>query len=148
MSSRNPGRGGNAASLGHRPSLEVRIAQRIAADGSVIISPRMARWLEKQAGITADRRIRLRDNDPGAYVELAALHLSACCSGTGTNHTPAQGVSADSNMWTSTSEAAKALGVTDRCVRNWCRTGRLHAIMSGGRWLVNPTTLALKNITS
>ena len=65
------------ATAPHGPSLEVRIAQHITADGSAIIPPRIARWLEQNSGITADRRIRLRDNDPDAYVALAALHLSA-----------------------------------------------------------------------
>lgn len=123
--------------------LEVRIAQRITSDGSVIIPPRMARWLEKQAGITADRRIRLRDNDPEAYVVLAALHLAALSSGNGTNHAAAQGVSASSNVWMSTGEAATALGVTDRCVRKRCKAGQLPAVRSGSRWLINRATLAL-----
>jgi len=125
------------------PTLEMRIAQRITSDGSVIVSPRIARWLEQQADMTADRRIRLRDTDPEAYVVLAALHLAACRSDCGTNHAAAQGVSADSNMWVSTSEAAEALGVTDRCVRKRCKTGQLPAVRTGGRWLINRTTLAL-----
>jgi excisionase family DNA binding protein len=127
------------------PSLEARITARITSDGSAIISPRMARWLEQQADMTADRRIRLRDNDPDAYVVLAALHLAALRSDCGTNHAEAQSISAELNTWMSTSEAAEALGVTDRCVRKWCRTGRLHAVLSGSRWLINRKTLALKD---
>ena len=126
------------------PSLEVRIAQRITSDGSAIIPPRVAHWLEQNSGITADRRIRLRDTDPDAYVALAALHLAALRSDNGTNDAAAQRISADSNMWMSTSEAAEALNVTDRCVRKWCTTGRLGAEMSGGRWLIDRNTLAVK----
>ena len=126
-------------------SLEDRIAQHITDDGSVIISPRMARWLEKQSGMTADRRIRLRHSDPDAYVALAALHLAAIGSAYGTNQSAAQPHTAESNTWMSTGEAADALGVTTRCIRKRCETGTLPAIRSGGRWLINRTTLALKH---
>ena len=51
-----------------------RIQRRITADGSVIVPPRIAAWLERHAGVTGDRRIRLRGNDPDAYEVLAALH--------------------------------------------------------------------------
>lgn len=128
------------------PSLEARIAQRITSDGSVIIPPRIARWLEQNSGMTADRRIRLRATDPDAYVALAALHLAALRSDCGTNDGEAQHVSAELNMWMSTSEAAHALNVTDRCIRKWCRAGRLHAVLSGSRWLIDRNALALKDI--
>jgi len=127
-------------------SLESLIAARIANDGSVIIPPRIAHWLEVNSGMTADRRIRLRDTDPDAYVAFAALHLAALRSDSGTNDAAPHSVTADSNMWMSTGEAAKALDVTDRCVRNWCKTGRLRAVLSGSRWLINRNTLALRNI--
>ncbi len=125
------------------PSLEVRIARRITSDGSVIISPRIARWLEQQAGITADRRIRLRETDLEAYVTLAALHLAALSSDCGTNDAVAQTHRTELGMWMSTREAAKALGVTDRCIRKWCTTGQLHAELVGARWLINPISIAL-----
>lgn len=131
-----------------RPSLEVRIAQHLAPDGSAIIPPRVARWLENTCKLTADRRILLRDTDPDAYIALTALHLAALHSDNGTNHARAQHDSEQSNTWggwMSTSQAAEALGVTDRCIRNWCNTGRLHARLVGGRWLVNPTSIALRN---
>jgi excisionase family DNA binding protein len=128
------------------PSLEVRIAERLTPDGSVIIPPRIARWLEQQADMTADRRIRLRDTDPDAYVVFAALHLAALSSDSGTNDKAAQGISAELDMWMSTSEAAKALNVTDRCVRKWCQTGQLRAVLSGSRWLINRNTLNLRDI--
>lgn len=108
--------------------------------------PRMARWLEKRANMTADRRIRLRDNDPEAYVVLTALHLAALRSDCGTKDEVSQGLRADSQVWLSTGEAAEALGVTDRCVRKRCETGRLNAVRLGGRWLVDRNTLALKDI--
>lgn len=127
------------------PSLEVRIAQQRTSDGSAIIAPRIAHWLEKQCRITPDRRINLRTTDPDAYVVLTALHLAALCSDSGTNHAAVQPNQRESNVWMSTSEAAKALGVTDRCVRKWCLSGRLDATMSGSRWLINRNSItALK----
>ncbi|WP_163720920.1 helix-turn-helix domain-containing protein [Mycolicibacterium psychrotolerans] len=96
--------------------------------------------------MTADRRIRLRDNDPEAYVVLTALHLAALRSDCGTKDEVSQGLRADSQVWLSTGEAAEALGVTDRCVRKRCETGRLNAVRLGGRWLVDRNTLALKDI--
>jgi hypothetical protein len=129
------------------PSLEVRIAQRLTADGSVIIPPRIARWLEQNAGMTADRRIRLRDNDPEAYVVLAALHLSAIGSGNGTKDAEPQANSAQLQHWMSSQQAANALHVTDRCIRNWCTAGRLHAQWIGSRWLIDPTSIALERTT-
>lgn len=131
---------------GHAGSpLETRIAQHITGDGSVIIPPRIARWLEQNSGMTADRRIRLRDTDPEAYVALAALHLSALGSDSGTKDAAPQSVSASLNMWMSTKQAAKALGVTDRCIRKWCTTGRLHAELVGAHWLVNPNSIGLQH---
>jgi excisionase family DNA binding protein len=127
-------------------TLDARIRQRITSDGSVVIPPRIARWLDKQSGMTADRRILLRDTDPDAYVVLAALHIVALRSDIGTNDEEAQHVSADLNMWMTTGEAAKALHVTDRCIRKWCKTGRLHAVLSGSRWLINRNTLNLRDI--
>ena len=130
------------------PALEVRIAQRITADGSVIIPPRVARWLENQAGMTADRRSRLRDSDPEAYVALAALHLSALCSESGTNHAVPPAIRADLTSWMTTSEAAQTLNVTDRCIRTWCKSGRLYAVRSGSRWLIDRNTVALQRRTA
>lgn len=128
-----------------RPSMEWRIAQHITSDGAVIIPPRIAHWLDKQSGMTADRRINLRRSDPEAYIALAALHLAAERSESGTELTAEQDKTQQSDTWMSTSEAAKALGVTDRCVRKRCATGQLDAVMSGGRWLVNRHTAFMKN---
>lgn len=122
---------------GTGPSLETRIAQRITSDGSVVVPQRVARWLDKKSGMTADRRIRMRAVDPEAYEVLAALHEVALRSDTGTNEAEAQCVTADLNMWMSTSEAAKVLNVTDRCIRKRCTTGQLNATMTGGRWLID-----------
>ncbi|WP_052066184.1 helix-turn-helix domain-containing protein [Rhodococcoides fascians] len=128
-------------------SLEVRISRRLTADGSVIIPPRIARWLEHNAGMTADRRIRLRDNDPEAYVALTALHLSALSSESGTKDALPQRHRKESVQWLSTSQAADTLHVTDRCIRKWCTTGRLHAQHIGGRWLIDPTSITHENTT-
>lgn len=122
-------------------SLEVRISRRLTSDGSVIIPPRIARWLELNAGMTADRRIRLRDNDPEAYVVLAALHLSALSSEFGTEDAAQQPNQPQLVQWVSSRQAADTLNVTDRCIRKWCNTGRLHAQQIGSRWLIDPTSM-------
>lgn len=127
-------------------TLEARIAQHIASDGSVIIPPRMARWLDKQSGMTADRRILLRDTDPDFYVVLAALRIVALRSDIGTDDAETQPNRPNLNMWMTTSEAADALNVTDRCIRKWCKTGRLRAVLSGSRWLINRSTLNIRDI--
>jgi len=126
------------------PSLEVRVAQHITTDGSAIISPRIARWLEHTCKLTADRRIKLRATDPEAYVVLAALHLAALGSDSGTNFAAGQRDTAQS--WLSTAAAAQALNVIDRCIRKWCQNGRLHAERVGARWLINPNSIALNDI--
>ncbi len=125
------------------PSLETRIAQRITADGSAIVPPRIARWIETTCRLTADRRMMLRTTDPDAYVALTALHLAALRSENGTEHVAAQ---QNTTRWISTTEAAQTLGVTDRCIRKWCTTSRLHAQRIGGRWLINPHSLAHHHI--
>lgn len=131
---------------GRGPSLEVRIAQHITNDGSVIIPPRIAQWLEQHCGMTADRRIKLRVTDVDAYVVFAALHLSALCrSDRGTESVAGQQNTTSLDIWISTTEAAQALHVTDRCIRKWCTTGRLHAVRAGNRWLVNTNSIALHN---
>ena len=120
------------------PSLEDRIAERITGDGSAIIPPRIARWLERKSGMTDDRRRGLRTTDPEAYVALTALHSAALHSDSGTENTAAQSNTTQSEMWITTTAAAQALNVTDRCVRKWCAAGRLHARRVGGRWLIHP----------
>ncbi|CAJ1504264.1 helix-turn-helix domain-containing protein [[Mycobacterium] kokjensenii] len=127
-----------------------RIAQHITPNGSVIVPPRIARWLETQAGMTADRRIALRMTDPEAYEVLAALHLVALStrSATGTEPATPQHDSQESNQWVTTTEAATKLGVTDRAIRKWCATGRLPATNCGGRWLINTTHLNTHKLTA
>ncbi|GFG71843.1 helix-turn-helix domain-containing protein [Mycolicibacter senuensis] len=115
-----------------------RIARRVGPDGSVSVPPRIAHWLESQAGLTADRRINLRTTDPVAYEILAALHLAALQhrSGIGTKIAAAQDDSQESELWT-TSQAAAQLSVTDRCIRKWIANGRVPATRHGGRWLIH-----------
>ncbi|MDQ1201086.1 helix-turn-helix domain-containing protein [Rhodococcus sp. SORGH_AS_0303] len=126
---------------GAEPSMEVRIAQCLTSDGSVIVPPRIARWLDGQSGMTADRRIRLRTTDREAYVVLTALYLAAIGSANGTKDDASQRYRQDYNQWVSTKEAAAMLDVTDRCIRKWCATGRIHAEQVGARWLVDPNSI-------
>ncbi|MHA3021271.1 helix-turn-helix domain-containing protein [Mycobacterium sp. BMJ-28] len=122
-------------------SLEARI--RIGGDAlASIVPPRIAALLERAAGMTADRRARLRHTDPEAYVALSALHLAALRSDSGTKAAVPQQNSADLTTWKSSAEAAETLGVTDRCIRKWCSTGQLRAVISGHRWLIDPNSTA------
>jgi excisionase family DNA binding protein len=123
------------------------IERRITEDGSAIVPPRIAAWLERRAGVTADLRIRLRGVDREAYAALAALHLSAMydsSSDCGTKVGAAQETTAQSETWLTTSEAAQQADVTDRCVRKWIAEGRLPATRRGGRWLIHRKALHAK----
>jgi excisionase family DNA binding protein len=124
-----------------------RIHRRITEDGSVIVPPRIAAWLERRARVTADLRIRLRGVDPDAYAVLAALHLAALydsSSDCGTKVGAGQPTTTESETWLTTSEAAKQADVTDRCVRKWIAEGRLPATRQGGRWLIHRKALHAK----
>lgn len=126
-----------------------RIARHVQPDGSVTVPPRIAYWLESQAGLTADRRINLRTSDPVAYEILAALHLAALHhrSGSGTETAVAHQNPPESNTWITTTQAAAQLGVTDRAIRKWCTAGRIPAIRCGGRWLIHPRHLNITQAT-
>ena len=115
-----------------------RIGRHLTEDGSIIVPPRIAYWLEKQARVTSDRRIRLRDTDPLAYEVLAALHTAALQhgSGIGTKRVAGPMSSAESHVGLTTAEAATEMGVTDRAIRKQIATGRLPARRHGGRWLI------------
>jgi|GEM_PF-2874178 excisionase family DNA binding protein len=121
-------------------SWEQRIADRMTPDGSVVVPPRVAAYLEAKAGVTADRRILLRGHDDEAYEVLMALHFAADAhrSGNGTEHVVGQ---RKQPKLMTTTEAAKAIGVTDRCIRKRIATGRLPAERHGGSWLINPAQL-------
>jgi len=120
------------------PDWSQRIGRHVRPDGSVSVPPRIAYWLESQAGLTADRRINLRTTDPAAYEILSALHLAALHhrSGSGTESTGAHPDPQESDLWTTTHAAAQ-LGVSDRCVRKWCAQGRMPATRHGSRWLIH-----------
>lgn len=125
------------------PESAPQASNHVTANGAVIVPPRIAHWLETKAGITADWRERLRDTDLEAHQVMAALHWAATQhrSDIGTKRAAGQSERAESVVWLSTSEAACELRVTDRCIRNWCRTKRLLATMSGARWLINRNDL-------
>jgi excisionase family DNA binding protein len=124
----------------------------VTADGSVIVPPRIAHWLETKAGITADWRDRLRDTDPEAHAVMVEFHAAALRHGRrsdcGTNSVVGQRQGPPLKTWIGTAEAARALNVTDRCVRKWCRSGRLPATVSGGRWLINRNDLTAYKLTA
>jgi excisionase family DNA binding protein len=123
----------------NRNDWAARINRHMTADGSVIVPPRIAEWLEQKAGMPADRRIGLRATDPLAYEVLAALHLAALSrrSGIGTKGAVAPAEPQQSDVWMTTIEAAADVGVTDRAIRKWIATDRLPAKRHGGRWLIN-----------
>ncbi|WP_082956779.1 helix-turn-helix domain-containing protein [Mycolicibacter sinensis] len=127
-----------------------RIGRHIGPDGSVMVPPRIAQWLEAKAGLTADRRINLRTTDPAAYEILSALHLAALShrSGNGTKPTAAQADSQKSSSWITTVAAAAQLGVTDRCIRKWIAQGRIPATRHGGRWLIRAHQITATQIAT
>jgi excisionase family DNA binding protein len=132
------------------PESAPRASHHVTADGAVIVPPRIAHWLENKAGITADWRDHLRDTDLEAHQVMAALHWAATQhrSGIGTNLPVAQRKRAELEVWLSTTEAAREMNVTDRCIRKWIHTGRLPATMSGARWLISRNDLLILNLTA
>ena len=125
-------------------------ARPTTEDGSVIVPPRIAHWLETRAGVTDDWRDRLRDTDLEAHQVMAALHWAAPLhrSGSGTKTVVRQGEWTQLNMWLSTNQAAHEMNVTDRCIRKGIHTGRLPATMSGARWLINRSDLHIPRLTA
>lgn len=127
-----------------------RIGRHITTDGSVLVPPRIAAFLEHRAGLTGERRILLRDTDPAAYEVLAALHLAALAhrSGDGTKDAEPQPNQPHWTQWLTTSQAAQQVGVTDRCIRKWIRHNKLPATRHGDRWLINPHHLNIPKLTA
>jgi excisionase family DNA binding protein len=118
----------------------------MTGDGSVIVPPRIAEWLEQKAGMTADRRIAIRYADPLAWEVLAALHVASIKhrSGIGTKAAAGPAEPQQSDGWMTTAEAATEMGVTDRAIRKWIETKRLPAKRHGGRWLINRNDIRIR----
>jgi excisionase family DNA binding protein len=121
--------------------MRARILAHVGPDGSVLIPPRVAKWLKKRLGPTLDRRILMRDTDPDASAALTALYQvglgwrpSDTVSDSGTKVAAVHHESVD---WCTTTEAARIAGVTDRTVRYWIKRQRLPATKHGGRYLVS-----------
>jgi excisionase family DNA binding protein len=127
-----------------------RIGRHLTADGSVIVPPRIAHWLEKHADVTDDRRIAIRGSDPLAYEVLAALHIAALIHGSanGTKPVVLQSCTQESDMWMTTAEAAAETGVTDRAIRKQIAADRLPATRHGGRWLINRNDLRIQALAA
>lgn len=116
---------------------EPRISSHVTANGSAIVPPRIAHWLETKAKVTADMRGRLRDTDWEAHEALMALHVAALRhsrSDTGTKPVVGHSDRPESEAWLSTTEAAHEMKVTDRCIRKWISIRRLPATKYGCRW--------------
>jgi excisionase family DNA binding protein len=115
-----------------------RIGRHIVPNG-VVVPPRIAAFLEKEADVTGNRRMAMRDSDPLAYEVLAALHLAALHhrSGSGTKLVEPHRRTQELDAWVTTSAAAEQLGVSDRAVRKWIAAQKLPAMRHGGRWLIN-----------
>ena len=127
-----------------------RIGRHITPEGCVVVPARIAAWLEDKAGVTADRRIMLRDTDPEAYEVLAALRIAALQhrSANGTKVVGTAPDSTESEQWLTTSQAAAQVGVTDRCIRKWIGTGRLPAQRHGRDWRINPAHLHIRALAA
>ncbi len=124
---------------------DVRIGRHLTPDGSVVVPPRIAAWLEDKAGVLSDRRILLRGTDPEAYSVLAAVHVAALRhrSGFGTESAMWPTSSRDLETWVTTAEAARQLSVTDRAVRKRIAAGHLPATKHGGRWLLHSNDIQI-----
>lgn len=128
-----------------RFDLAAMIERHVLPDGSVLVPHRAARWLERKAGVTQERRLMLRETDPELYAVLGALHLSAVSGGevhfarsvNGTNVVEPQLMTQESDSWLTTSQAAEIAGCTDRAIRKWIAAKRLPARRHGGRWLID-----------
>ncbi|MUL39709.1 helix-turn-helix domain-containing protein [Streptomonospora sp. PA3] len=87
------------------------------------------------------RRLRLdvRGHDPELDAVLVALGTAAAAwRATATGSTdPPEPEAAPSCAWLSTSQAAEALGISDRAVRLAIAQGRLDARSVAGRWRIN-----------
>jgi len=139
-----------------------RIGRHITAEGSVVVPPRIAEWIESQIGLVSERRIKMADADPLAYAVLSALRLVALqqrdegvrgrghpwWTANGTKVAVIQQHRQELDVWLTAVEAAAAMGVTDSAIRKWIRTGRLPAIKRGGRWLINRSHLNIRALTA
>jgi excisionase family DNA binding protein len=124
--------------------LAALIESYFQCDGSAIVTPHAARWLERRLGLTQEQRFLVRDKgDRELYAVLTALHLSAvggddlARSDCGTKVAEHQGDTQDSETWLTTAEAADLIGVTTRAITGWCRSGKLPADRHGRSWRIN-----------
>lgn len=139
-----------------------RIGRYIDSQGSVVVPPRIAEWIERQIGLVSERRIKMADADPQAYAVLSALRLVALqqrdegvhdhghprWTANGTKVAVVQQSRQELDVWLTAVEAAAAMGVTDSAIRKWIRSGRLPAIKRGGRWLINRSHLNIRALAA
>lgn len=111
----------------------------LGTDGpSVIITPRIAAWLDTKAKLNA-MRIKVRGLDPDLDAALIALRIAAVSwrtSATGIEHAP-EPEERPGLEWLGTTEAAGHLGMTDRGIRTAIAEQRLPATQVAGRWRIN-----------
>lgn len=131
-------------------SLEALIASRITIDGRAALSPRVAKWLEKRANITEDQRSRLFDTDVDAWADLMGLHLAGQQrSPSGTKTVDTEDYQTESEAWMlNTTQVARELHVTVRCVRSWCSTGKLPATKVGRDWQIRRADLHIHTLSA
>lgn len=131
-------------------SWEQKIAQHLTPDGSVIVPPRIAKWLQTRADIAPEWRAGLRDSDSEAYEVMMAISFAATqeLSASGTKSDKVNGDHPRLSAWMTTAEVADELHITDRTARNWCESGKLPATKTGGRWLIRRTDLAICRLTA
>ncbi|MGY1778768.1 helix-turn-helix domain-containing protein [Geodermatophilus sp. SYSU D01036] len=110
--------------------------------GVVLVPARIAEWLHRHFELDAARKAT-RGADPEVDSVLVALRIAALnwrssVYGTSPRNVPeTEPVSA----WLSTTQAADALGLTDRAVRSACSDGRLEAQRVDGRWRISREAL-------
>ncbi|TEA06277.1 MULTISPECIES: helix-turn-helix domain-containing protein [Mycobacteriaceae] len=119
-------------------------SQYLTENCELIIPPEFALWLQNYAGINGDVRLRVRMNDPDKFSFLQALQFAAqfaTLAASGTKLAGVQGNATDLKV--TTTMAAHETGRSERCVRHWCRTGRLRATKQGRDWVINRADLEI-----
>ncbi|MGY1830144.1 helix-turn-helix domain-containing protein [Geodermatophilus sp. SYSU D01180] len=110
--------------------------------GIVIVPARVAEWLHRHLELdTARKASRGIDSEVDnvlVALRVAALNWRASVHGTSPRNVPE---TKPLSAWLSTTQAADALGLTDRAVRTACSDGRLDAQRVDGRWRISREAL-------
>lgn len=123
----------------------VRPAEHLVHVGPVVIlSGRVCAYLNRYANLERFR-IEHRGSDPEVDHALVAMKIAALnwsASATGSTEAARPEVGASSETWMSTEQAATALGITSRAIRQAIAEHRLNATLVGRTWRINKEDIA------